>query len=86
MSNDRYHAPYEDEDGSVCISPRQRKLHERTELISIVLGSSFLLYLSTLDRRLTKTEKNGLIAMGMGAFVVDTMLYSRFRQAKKRKK
>ena len=86
MSNNRYHAPYEDEDGSICISPRQRKLHERAELVSITLGSTFLLYLSTLDRPLTKTEKNGLITMGMGALVIDALLYTRFRRAKKRRK
>ncbi len=86
MADDAYHAPYETQEGSVCISPRQRKLHERAELVSITLGSTFLLYLSTLDRPLTKTEKNGLITMGMGAFVIDALLYTRFRRAKKRKR
>lgn len=84
--DDRYVAPYETEEGDVCVSPRQRKLHERTELASLTLGTSFLLYLSTRNRPLTKQEKDGLIVMGMGALVVDTMLYTRFRRAKKRKK
>ena len=86
MAADKYHAPYETEEGSVCISPRQRKIHERTELISVAMGSGFLLYLSTLGRPLTKGEKNGLITMGMSALALDAMLYSRFRRAKKRRK
>ena len=84
--DDRYAAPYETEEGDVCISPRQRKVHERTELLSLAVSVPFLLHLSTLNRPLTKQEKNGLIFLGMGALVVDTMLYSRFRRAKKRKK
>lgn len=86
MSDDDYHAPYETEEGSVCVSPRQRKLHERSELASLTLATSFLLYVAVQNRPLTKREKDGLIAIGMGALVVDSMLYTRFRQAKKRKR
>jgi len=86
MSDDGYKPPYETEQGDVCVSPPQRKLHERTELASFTLGTSFLLYLSTLNRPLTKQEKDGLIALGMGALVVDAMLYTRFRRAKRKKR
>lgn len=85
MASDEYYAPYETEDGGVCVSPRQRKIHERTELTSAAIGTPFLLYLATRRRPLEEWERNGLVMLGMGALVVDSMLYNRFRRARRRR-
>ena len=80
----KYFNPTEDEEGAIRISPSQRKLHERTELASVVLAAPFMLYLASRNRPLNDKEKAGLVALGVGALMVDTTLYMRFRRARRR--
>lgn len=74
------------EDGSVVISGEQLRLHKKTELWSYLLGAPLMLWVATRNRQLNQAERGGLIALGVGAFVVDTYLHTRFKKAERRKK
>lgn len=70
-------------DGTVCIPKSQVQIHKSTELASVVLGVPLMLWVATRNRPLLPEEKAGLFALAGGALIVDTMLYSRFKRAKK---
>ena len=76
--------PKELPDGSVVISAKQLRLHKRTELWSFMLGSPLLFWVATRKRQLNQAERGGLLALGIGALVVDTYLYRRFKKAEKK--
>lgn len=77
--------PKELEDGSVVISPEQVRLHKKTELWSFLMGSPLMLWAATRNRPLNQAERGGLIALGIGALVVDTYLYRRFKKAERKR-
>jgi len=77
--------PKELPDGSVVVSPEQVRLHKKTELWSFLIGSPLMIWAATRTRRLNQAERGGLLALGIGALVVDTYLYNRFKKAEKRK-
>ncbi len=70
-------------DGSVVISAKQVRLHKKTELWSFLLGSPLLIWAATRKRQLNEAERAGLMALGIGALVVDSYLYRRFKKAKR---
>ncbi len=78
--------PKELPDGSVVISPKQVRLHKRTELWSFMLGSPLLVWAATRNRQLNQAERGGLLALGIGALVVDTHLYRRFKKAERKRR
>jgi hypothetical protein len=75
--------PEVQEDGSVRVSPFQLDVHTFTQGLSI-LAVPVLGYVATRDRKLTKPEKYFLGAMAAGAGIVDTWLWLRFTDAKRR--
>jgi hypothetical protein len=76
------HDPYVLPNRDVCISPRQVQVHKSTEFLSFALGSGLLIWVATRERPLTAAEKAGVLALGVGALIVDTHLWSKFRRAK----
>lgn len=77
--------PYELPDGSTVISPHQKKkIHMPTELASATLGAGLLIWVATRKRKLNEAERTGVATLAIGAIIVDSYLYSRFRKSKKR--
>lgn len=74
------------EDGSVVISPEQVRLHKKTELWSYLMGSPLLIWSATRNRPLNQAERGGLLALGIGAFVVDKYLRDRFKKAERKRR
>jgi hypothetical protein len=77
--------PYILPSGDVCISQKQLKLHKTTEFLSFTFGSALLLWTATRERKLKDEERLGLAVLGIGAAIVDTHLWLKFRRAKKKK-
>lgn len=75
--------PVQYPDGTVCIPRSQVRIHKSTELLSVVFGVPMMVWAATRDRSLLPAEQAGLLALAGGALIVDSMLYSRFKRAKK---
>ena len=73
--------PQKLEDGSVRISPKQAKLHKRTEGFALAVAVPTTLWVATRKRKLTNTEKLALGALAVGTVAVDGHLYARYRKA-----
>jgi hypothetical protein len=78
--------PKELEDGSVVISPKQARLHKKTELWSFWLGAPLMIWSATRTRQLNQAERAGLMALGIGALAVDGYLHRRFKKSEKKRR
>jgi len=70
-------------DGGVRISRRQLQLHTSAEALSVLIGTPLLLWIATRDRKLRPEEKLALGGFAVGALVIDSYLWDRFRKAEK---
>lgn len=66
---------------AVCIPAHQRSAHVASEAVAILTAVPFLFWAATRSRELTKAEKAGLIALGVGTLVIDGyLLHNYLRQ------